>query len=139
LFFTATELSREAIVECGRQADGFKKFVRDGTEPLEGLDGDGAGPLGLKFNHKQIYVLLGLVSEVAEIAEVYFDGTLSGDPGDYEKLRLRLDKELGDVEWYVARIAREFGMELEAVAERNLKKLRSRKERGKIGGSGDDR
>jgi NTP pyrophosphatase (non-canonical NTP hydrolase) len=125
------------LVKLGRTADGFKKFIRDGTEPPDVLEGVASGSFGLRFDHKQIYVLLGLISEVKEVAEVYLDATITGN--NIEEVRVRLAKELGDVEWYTARMAREFGMELEAVAAKNLEKLRSRKERGKIGGSGDDR
>ena len=48
-------------------------------------------------------------------------------------------KELGDVLWYVAQIATELGTDLETVARVNIMKLGDRKERGVLGGSGDDR
>lgn len=47
--------------------------------------------------------------------------------------------ELGDVLWYVARIADEFHIPLSEVADGNLRKLKSRQERGVITGSGDNR
>ncbi len=47
--------------------------------------------------------------------------------------------ELGDVLWYVSQLASELGFELEEVADANLKKLFSRKSRGRISGSGDNR
>ncbi len=47
--------------------------------------------------------------------------------------------ELGDVCWYVARLAAELGEPLSAVFTRNLEKLESRKERGVLKGSGDNR
>lgn len=50
-----------------------------------------------------------------------------------------LKKELGDVLWYVANLSQELGYSLQNVAEANLEKLESRKERGVIGGSGDNR
>lgn len=53
--------------------------------------------------------------------------------------RNALVAELGDVLWYVAEIATQLSVDLSAVAEANLEKLRSRKERGVIGGSGDNR
>lgn len=47
--------------------------------------------------------------------------------------------ELGDVLWYAANLATELGTTLEDVAQRNLDKLFSRKERGTLTGSGDER
>ena len=50
-----------------------------------------------------------------------------------------LAKELGDVLWYVATCARYLGMDMEQIALDNIAKLESRKNRGKISGSGDER
>lgn len=47
--------------------------------------------------------------------------------------------EIGDVLWYCATLARDIGMTLEEVAELNIAKLNSRKQRGKLGGNGDNR
>ena len=52
---------------------------------------------------------------------------------------LQILHELGDVLWYVARTADEIGFSLEEVARRNVEKLNSRKERGVLQGSGDNR
>jgi hypothetical protein len=41
--------------------------------------------------------------------------------------------------WYLAQLATEAGLELEAIAEDNLDKLLSRQERGVLRGSGDER
>lgn len=51
----------------------------------------------------------------------------------------KMKKELGDILWYVARAAFELGYELSEVADDNLKKLASRKERNMLHGSGSDR
>lgn len=48
-------------------------------------------------------------------------------------------KELGDTLWYAAALADEIGVELSDVAEANIEKLRSRRERNVLGGSGDNR
>ena len=41
--------------------------------------------------------------------------------------------------WFVAQMATELEVDLEFIAETNVRKLTSRAERGKIQGSGDDR
>jgi NTP pyrophosphatase (non-canonical NTP hydrolase) len=56
-----------------------------------------------------------------------------------DEARTEIAKELGDILWYVARAADEIGYSLEVVAQGNLDKLNSRKERGVLTGSGDNR
>ena len=50
-----------------------------------------------------------------------------------------LAKELGDVLWYIAVFANDLGVSMDEIAQTNLDKLASRKERGVLGGSGDNR
>lgn len=50
-----------------------------------------------------------------------------------------IGKELGDCQWYVSILAQDIGLTGEEVAANNLTKLRSRKERGRLQGSGDNR
>jgi NTP pyrophosphatase (non-canonical NTP hydrolase) len=47
--------------------------------------------------------------------------------------------ELSDVCWYVAVLAYELDYTLEEIMQMNLDKLSSRKERGVLSGSGDNR
>jgi NTP pyrophosphatase (non-canonical NTP hydrolase) len=56
-----------------------------------------------------------------------------------DERRTAMAKELGDVLWYVAQLASELGLELDAIAEANLEKLLSRQRRGVLSGSGDER
>jgi NTP pyrophosphatase (non-canonical NTP hydrolase) len=56
-----------------------------------------------------------------------------------EETRAALKKELGDCLWYVARLSSELGFSMAEVAEGNIEKLRSRKARGTLQGSGDNR
>jgi NTP pyrophosphatase (non-canonical NTP hydrolase) len=48
-------------------------------------------------------------------------------------------KEIGDVLWYVVAVSHLLGYSLEDVARKNNDKLLSRKDRGVLGGSGDNR
>ena len=85
------------------------------------------------------YPALGLCGESGEIAEkvkkVFRDqgGALTSDNRD------ALRKEIGDVLWYCAAMAYECDLNLDDIACLNIEKLSSRKERGVLSGSGDDR
>lgn len=83
------------------------------------------------------YLALGLASEAGEVAGKV--KKLIRDGGDPSGVILGVAGELGDVLWYLARLADEIGISLHSVAEGNLTKLRDRKNRGVIGGSGDSR
>lgn len=48
-------------------------------------------------------------------------------------------REAGDVLWYIAAVCREMGVRLSDVAATNIDKLNSRKKRGSLRGSGDNR
>ncbi|MFA5747365.1 MAG: nucleoside triphosphate pyrophosphohydrolase family protein [Candidatus Paceibacterota bacterium] len=86
-----------------------------------------------------IYPTLGLAGEAGEVAEKIKKIIRDGDGIVSEEKRADLAKELGDVLWYVAALSGELGLKLDEVALRNVEKLRSRQERGKIRGAGDDR
>jgi len=85
------------------------------------------------------YLTLGLVDEAGEVAgkvkKLYRDsgGIIT------EEHRHAILLELGDCAWYLTQLATNLGYTLEEVAEANIEKLRSRYERGVIGGSGDNR
>lgn len=86
-----------------------------------------------------IYPTLGLTGEAGEVADKV-KKIIRDDGGILtEERRNAIRKELGDVLWYSAALARELGTTLEAVAQENIAKLASRRERGEIHGSGDDR
>lgn len=71
--------------------------------------------------------------------EVTYQGFINGKLELTKERRETLLKELGDVLWYVAMLARELGSSLMGVAIINMTKLASRRKRGVIQGSGDDR
>ena len=86
-----------------------------------------------------IYPTLGLVGEAGEVADKV-KKILRDKKGLFdEKSKDEIKFELGDVLWYISQLASELGYELEEVADANLKKLNSRRSRGKIKGSGDNR
>lgn len=102
-----------------------------------------------------MYPALGLAGETGEVCEkvkkayrdvVLFEPTyyiidrINGARDiEHEKVRDDIKKELGDVLWYVSNLASDFDLTLDEIAEFNIQKLFSRKERGVLKGSGDDR
>src|SRR5690554_6566424 len=62
----------------------------------------------------------GLVGEAGEVAEAVKKHLFHGHDRDREAVA----KELGDVLWYVARMAAAVGVDLSSVAERNISKFR---------------
>lgn len=106
------------------------------------------------------YLLFGLMAEVGELADKVAkakrkvvlsisgdhilptiptgERTLDGTP-EFKEFVQGFVKELGDVLWFVALIAKHAGLTLEEVAQLNLDKLADRAKRGVIVGEGDDR
>lgn len=89
--------------------------------------------------YRVIYPALGLAGEAGEVADK-IKKVIRDEGGKVdEQRRLDVAKEIGDVLWYCAVLASDLGFELEEIGRMNYEKLKSRKERGKIGGSGDNR
>jgi len=85
------------------------------------------------------YVTGKLNGEAGEIAEEVFK-TMRDDHCNLSPDRIaRIRSELGDLMYYTACIANIIGVPLDTIAEENMEKLRSRKNRGKLQGSGSDR
>jgi len=105
---------------------------------IVGFDTNATGRYDL---HDGTYVdkILGLVGEAGEVADKYKKiirdraSVVSDDDRD------ALVKELGDVLWYVATLARYLGASLDDVAVLNVAKLSDRKQRQLIQGEGDNR
>lgn len=81
------------------------------------------------------YALLNLFAEAGEVAGKAAKHRRDG--GDVEEYNMHIKKELGDVLWQVAAVAKDHGWTLSQVAEHNLEKLSSRQQRDAIQGSGD--
>jgi NTP pyrophosphatase (non-canonical NTP hydrolase) len=86
-----------------------------------------------------IYMTLGLVGESGEIAEKV-KKIIRDDNGKISKeKREEIKKELGDVLRYLSQLSLALDIPFSEIAKINLKKLKSRKNRGVICGSGDNR
>lgn len=86
-----------------------------------------------------VYPTLGLTGEAGEVADKV-KKVIRDNGGELsEDKRKEIAKELGDVLWYTAVLARDLGYSLNEIAQMNLQKLASRKERGVLHGSGDNR
>ena len=82
------------------------------------------------------YLTLGLASEAGEVA-----GLMKKDMRDQPEV-FPIDKwesELGDCFWYLSRLVSALDLSLEDILEANYAKLKDRKERNVLGGSGDNR
>lgn len=83
--------------------------------------------------------VLGLADEAGEVQSI-FKKWIRDNEADFTKLdTANVTKELGDVLWYIAVIAHDLNIPLEDVAATNIEKLRSRRIRGTLTGSGDNR
>jgi NTP pyrophosphatase (non-canonical NTP hydrolase) len=103
-----------------------QKTIEDVRSKSGDIDGDAERNLAI--------MSLGLAGETGEVIEkikkILRDGTYDKD---------NIVKELGDVVYYWARLCRFFGMQPSEVIAANIQKLESRKARGVLRGSGDNR
>ncbi len=88
--------------------------------------------------HKIVYPALKLTGEAGEVSEKVGKWIRGDYPMDVTK-KAELAKELGDVLWYIAALAKDIGYSLEEIAVLNLGKLRDRRDRGVLQGDGDNR
>lgn len=86
-----------------------------------------------------LYTVLGLSSEAGEVADKVKKLLRDKSGVLDDATRHDILMELGDALWYVGGVAFELGATLEEVAAMNLEKLNSRKDRGTLHGSGDNR
>lgn len=115
--------------------DEYQRFTRE-TATYPGV--------GTSSPEAIVYCALGITGEAGEIAEKVKKVIRAG--GGFDALDTNRDhyeadlvKEIGDVCWYLARLSDELGYSFEQIFQLNADKLRSRKERGVIDGSGDNR
>ncbi|EKF51261.1 nucleoside triphosphate pyrophosphohydrolase family protein [Lactococcus garvieae] len=99
------------------------------------------GPLAdiAQVNFAFLDKVLGLAGESGEVADKIKKIIRDQDGMIRAEDKKALEKELGDVLWHIATCARYLGLDLEDIAQANIAKLESRKARGMIAGSGDER
>ncbi len=86
-----------------------------------------------------IYTLFGLGSEAGECQGIIKKAVRDYDGNLTKKLRDKMIKELGDCFWYLTMTCWELKILPSEVLKINIDKLDNRKNRGVIGGSGDNR
>jgi NTP pyrophosphatase (non-canonical NTP hydrolase) len=86
-----------------------------------------------------VYPILGLTNEAGEVAGK-LKKIMRDENGQLSQASFHaLVAELGDVLWYVTAVADDLGITISDIFYENYKKLSSRKARGVIKGSGDNR
>ena len=92
------------------------------------------------FKHEDLsYCALGISGEAGEVAD-HVKKMLRDDNGVITpERRENLKKELGDVLWYLSRMAGNLGYTLDEVATSNIEKIKDRRSRNVLHGSGDNR
>ncbi|MCK4967989.1 MAG: nucleoside triphosphate pyrophosphohydrolase family protein [Candidatus Aenigmarchaeota archaeon] len=84
-----------------------------------------------------VYPIIGLTGEAGEVANVIKGFLKEGQGAINEKNKERVAKELGDLLWYIAQLATEFGLSLDKIAESNIEKIMLRKKNGEFSKFGD--
>ena len=86
-----------------------------------------------------VHWILGVSGEAGELSEK-FKKIIRDKAGLVsEEDKIEMIKEMGDVLWYLAVLAKQLGVDFETVANENVKKLQNRHSRNLIKGSGDNR
>lgn len=86
-----------------------------------------------------IYPTLGLGNEAGEVQGKVKKVLRDKDGNFDDESKKAIADELGDVLWYLTAVADDLGFSLDTIAQMNITKLTSRRERGVIKGSGDNR
>lgn len=84
------------------------------------------------------YLALGLGNEAGEV-QGKIKKLIRGDYSDINNISISVVDELGDIVWYITRLADEFGFTLDDVISANVKKLNRRLDNNTIKGDGDER
>lgn len=119
-------------VSGGKDLDALKKYIFYGKETSDLLIDESVSVLDLPSGALErlrqpeivriLHGVLGLVTEVAEMAGPLLEHVQSGKPIDH----VNLGEELGDLFWYMAILASAIGDNFPAIKARNNAKLRFR-------------
>ncbi len=89
--------------------------------------------------YKLMYLALGVAGEAGEVAEK-IKKIMRNDHGVVSKeKREEVQKEIGDVLWYLSQLSRQLGFSFSSAAETNIAKLADRMARNVITSEGDNR
>lgn len=108
----------------------FKEYQKKSVETVVDLGNE---------KDNLLHFTLGLAGESGELIECIKKALRDKDLRLDDNDKKYLSKELGDVLWYVSQLATALNLSLDEIAEENTTKLQSRKKRGVISGSGDER
>ena len=127
----------ETDLEAFGYFDMFQNSPDYGDDPLRFYSQFVEDKVFTKGRERLVENTLGLVGESGEVAEKI--KKIVRDGKDIKTESHEIAKELGDVLWYVAAVARDINYSLQVIAAMNIQKLESRKERGVLQGNGDNR
>jgi NTP pyrophosphatase (non-canonical NTP hydrolase) len=86
-----------------------------------------------------IYPVLGLCGESGEVAEKVKKLIRDKNYVIDQEFLDNIQKEIGDVMWYMAAVCFELGLDMNTVAEKNIEKLFDRQQKNVLHGNGDNR
>ena len=95
--------------------------------------------LSTDMSPQLISLVFGLSGESGEVSEKFKKLIRDKQGKISEEDKQEILKELGDILWYINSVAHLLGSNLDEVANKNLEKILSRKDRGMTKGSGDNR
>lgn len=124
------EYQKQAMKTCMPSCKNFSYMMLN----LVGEVGELASKVGKMIRKEQAYIG-SQRSETAGDSELY----ISGMREDLDEEMRHIKLEAGDILWQLQGLCTVMGWTLEEVAQANLDKLASRKERKVIDGDGDDR
>lgn len=98
----------------------FATYERD-CQRTDGIKSNGIRALD-EDEARMLNAAMGMAGEAGEIVDDFKKYLFHGHPFDVE----RFEKEVGDILWYAAQMARGLGTSLDEVARKNIEKLRRR-------------
>lgn len=90
-------------------------------------------------NYKIIYPALGMCGECGEVVEK-IKKVIRDNQGIFDTDKTKeIEKELGDVLWYIANICNDLNIDFDNVAQNNINKINARLQNNTLHGKGDNR